>query len=58
MAGASRVVARAFTQKTTRAGSFEIERRIPDFSGADQVTARAVSPRGLTCTTSATLRGN
>jgi hypothetical protein len=44
-------------QPRTRAGQFEIERRIPDFSGADQVTARAVGPRGLTCTASATLRG-
>jgi hypothetical protein len=42
----------------TQRGSFEIERRIRDFSGADQVTARAVGPRGLTCTASATLPGN
>lgn len=42
----------------TRAGSFEVERRIPSLSGADQVTARAVGPRGLTCTASATLAGS
>jgi hypothetical protein len=42
----------------TQRRSFEVERRIPDFSGADQVTARAVGPRGLTCTASATLPGN
>jgi hypothetical protein len=42
----------------TQSGSFEIERRLPDFSGADQITARAVGPRGLTCTASATLPGN
>jgi hypothetical protein len=41
----------------TQRGSFEVERRIPDFRGADQVTARAVGPRGLTCTASATLPG-
>jgi hypothetical protein len=45
-------------QARTQNGSFEIERRLPDFSGADQVTARAVGPRGLTCTASATLPGN
>jgi hypothetical protein len=44
-------------QARTRRGSFEIERRIPDFSGADHVTARAISPRGLTCSASATLPG-
>jgi hypothetical protein len=42
----------------TQSGSFEIERRLPDFSGADQITARAVGPRGLTCTASATLPGD
>jgi hypothetical protein len=42
----------------TQSGSFEIERRLPDFSGADQISARAVGPRGLTCTATATLPGN
>jgi hypothetical protein len=44
-------------QARTRRGTFEIERRIPDFSGADHVTARAISPRGLTCSASATVPG-
>jgi hypothetical protein len=44
-------------QARTQNGSFEIERRLPDFNGADQITARAVGPRGLTCTASATLPG-
>jgi hypothetical protein len=42
----------------THAGRFEVERRIADLGGADQVMARAVGPRGLTCSASATLPGN
>jgi hypothetical protein len=38
-------------------GSFSVERRIANFSGADRVTARAGGPRGLTCTASAILPG-
>jgi hypothetical protein len=37
--------------------SFSVEIRVPDFSGADLVTARAVGPRGGVCTASATLPG-
>jgi hypothetical protein len=37
--------------------SFEIERRISDYSGADHVSVRAVGPHGLTCAASATLPG-
>jgi hypothetical protein len=44
-------------QARTQRGSFEVERRIPDFSGADKVSARAVSPSGLTCSAAATLPG-
>ena len=34
---------------------FRFGYRLPDFSGADAVTARAVGPRGLVCWASATL---
>jgi hypothetical protein len=30
-------------------GSFRIRRSLPDFGGADQITARASGPRGNTC---------
>ena len=35
--------------------SFEVDRRMPDYSGADGVTARATGPRGVVCVASATL---
>jgi hypothetical protein len=42
----------------TRGGrSFRIRRSIPDFDGADQVTARASGPRGNTCQATGLLRG-
>jgi hypothetical protein len=37
--------------------SFSLEYRLPDFSGADVVSARAVGPRGVVCSASATLPG-
>ena len=37
--------------------SFSIERRLSDYPGPDQVTARAVGPRGITCQATATLPG-
>jgi hypothetical protein len=37
--------------------SFSIERRLGDYPGPDQVFARAVGPRGMTCQASATLPG-
>jgi hypothetical protein len=37
-------------------GSFKVVRRARDLRGADQVTARALGPRGLTCIATATLR--
>ena len=37
--------------------SFSVGYRLPDYSGADLVTARAVGPRGVVCTASATLPG-
>jgi hypothetical protein len=43
----------------TRSGSrsFRIRRSIPDFGGADQVTARASGPRGNTCEATGLLTG-
>jgi hypothetical protein len=35
--------------------SFEVDRRMPDYSGADGVTARATGPRGIVCVASAML---
>ncbi|HKG02161.1 MAG TPA: hypothetical protein VKB03_03200 [Conexibacter sp.] len=35
---------------------FRIRRTLPDFAGADEITARASGPRGLTCTATAVLR--
>jgi hypothetical protein len=37
--------------------SFSIERRISDYPGPDQVTGRAVGPRGITCQATAVLPG-
>jgi hypothetical protein len=37
--------------------SFAIERRLSDYAGPDQVFARAVGPRGVTCQATATLPG-
>jgi len=36
-------------------GSFRVRRSVADFDGADQLTARASGPRGITCRASATL---
>jgi hypothetical protein len=43
----------------TRSGSesFRVRRSIPDFGGADQVTARASGPRGNTCQATGVLTG-
>ena len=37
-------------------GSFKVVRRARDLRGADQVTARALGPQGITCIATATLR--
>ena len=37
--------------------SFSIERRLSDYPGPDQVFARAIGPRGVTCQATATLPG-
>src|SRR5919202_4768988 len=35
--------------------SFSLERRLSDYPGPDQVLARAIGPRGITCSATATL---
>jgi hypothetical protein len=45
----------AFRGRVRARRSFEIRRRLSDYSGADRITVRAVGPRGLTCAASATL---
>jgi hypothetical protein len=37
--------------------SFSLEYRLPDLSGADTVSARAIGPRGVVCSAAATLPG-
>jgi hypothetical protein len=34
---------------TSDGGGFRIRRTLPEFAGADEITARAVNARGLTC---------
>ena len=53
----ARIVWRGHARTLGPSRSFSIERRIPDYPGADQVTARAVGPRGITCQATATLPG-
>ncbi len=36
-------------------GSLDVERRIRDLRGAEQITARALGPRGITCIATGTL---
>jgi hypothetical protein len=43
--------------RTRSGGSFRIRRSLPDFGGADQVTARASGPRGNTCEATGLLAG-
>ncbi len=45
------------TVRTSSSGSFRVRRSYKDYDGADNVTARATGPRGITCRASATLRG-
>lgn len=35
---------------------FRVRRTLPDYAGADEISARAANPRGLTCQATATLR--
>ena len=37
--------------------SFSLERRLGDYPGPDRVLARAIGPRGITCSATATLAG-
>lgn len=50
-----RVVWRGQARTRSGSGSFRVRRSIPDFEGADQVTARASGPRGTTCQATAIL---
>jgi hypothetical protein len=46
------------TVRTTRSGgSFEVRRTVPDFRGADTVSAQAWGPRGAVCRAAVTLPG-
>ena len=50
-----KVVARATRTTHAPSGSFSVERRLSDLSGADRITARGTGPDGRTCTATATL---
>jgi hypothetical protein len=53
-----RVVAKLRVRATRAARGFERRVTVRDWSGADAVVARAVSPAGETCTAGATVRGS
>jgi len=53
----ARIVWRGHARTLGPSRSFSIERRLSDYPGSDQVTARAVGPRGITCQATATLPG-
>ena len=53
----ARIVWRGRARTLGPSRSFSIERRLSDYPGSDQVTARAVGPRGITCQATATLPG-
>jgi hypothetical protein len=42
---------------TTRGDGLRIRRTLPDYAGADEITARASGLRGLTCTATGVLHG-
>jgi hypothetical protein len=52
-----RIVWRGRARTRGSGASFEIERSLRDLPGADQVSARAWGPRGVTCAATATLPG-
>jgi len=52
-----RVAWRGRARTRAGSGSFRMRRTIPDFEGADQVTARASGPRGNTCDATGLLPG-
>jgi hypothetical protein len=53
-----RVAWRGHLRTRSGSGSFRVRRSIPDFGGADQVTARASGPRGNTCQATGVLTGS
>jgi len=53
----SRIAWRGHARTLGVSHSFSVERLLGDYPGPDQVTARAVGPRGITCQASATLPG-
>jgi hypothetical protein len=53
-----RAVGRVRVRATRAERGFEHRVTVPDWSGADAVSARAVSPAGETCTASATVAGS
>ncbi|HKG38942.1 MAG TPA: hypothetical protein VKB25_08130 [Conexibacter sp.] len=48
---------RATTSGSGSSGGFRIRHTLPDFTGADEITARASNARGLTCTATGVLHG-
>ena len=53
----SRIAWRGHARALGRSHSFSVERLLGDYPGSDQVTARGVGPRGITCQASAVLPG-
>jgi hypothetical protein len=53
----SRIAWRGHARTLGRSHSFSVERLLGDYPGTDQITARAVGPRGITCQASAALPG-
>lgn len=51
----SRIAWRGHARTLGPSRSFSVERLLGDYPGPDQVTARAVGPRGITCQASAIL---
>ena len=49
----------AWRGRATTSGNdgFRVRRTLPDYAGADEITARASGPRGLTCTATGVLHG-
>jgi hypothetical protein len=46
------------TSVRTRGSGLRVRRDLPDYAGADQITARASGPRGLTCSATAVVQGS
>ena len=52
-----RVAWRGTARTSDAREGFRVRRTLPDYPGADEISVRAASPRGLTCQATATLRG-